>query len=120
MFTEPQSVTIGADTSSLPRVAFGTNSGTFQKDDASVKLTVSHAYQGKRTRRVIRLDSAKIVADPLIEDLNVESTIGVYLVVDEPKNGFSQAEKLDVVKALTTLLTASSAAATVKFLGGES
>jgi len=49
MLTDPQSVTINAVANSLPRVGSSNNSGSFSKDDANVKLEVSHSY-GKRTR----------------------------------------------------------------------
>lgn len=116
-FADPQSVTINAIAKTLPRVSSGVNSGAFQKDDAEVKLSVSHAYN-KRTRRVIRLDHKKIAPDPFTSD-NTEYTMGVYLVVDQPVNGYTVAELKQVVDGFAAYLTASSGARITQLLGGE-
>ena len=118
-FADPQSITIGASTISLPRTGFGDNNGTFTSDDGNVKLTISHSY-GKRNRRTIRVDHRKIAADPLTADANLNYSMSCYMVVDVPTVGYSPAEAKDVVKGLTDLLAASSYASEVKFLGGES
>jgi hypothetical protein len=41
-FADPQSVTINAVAQTLPRVSTEKNAGVFQKDEATVKLAVSH------------------------------------------------------------------------------
>jgi hypothetical protein len=41
-FSDPQSLTINSVATSLPRTAFGTNSGAFTSGDGSVKLSISH------------------------------------------------------------------------------
>jgi len=118
-FADPQSVTIATVAQSLPRTSAEPNKGIYKKDDGTVQLTVSHAY-GKRTRRVIRLDHAKIAADPLQASTNVRLTASVYLVADTPPGyGYSVAEVKSIVDALTGYLTASSGARATQFLGGE-
>jgi hypothetical protein len=117
-FSDPQSVTINAVANSLPRTANGQDSGAFTKDDGTVKLTVSHTY-GKRTRRLLRIDHKKVAADPFTTGLNVEYSMGVYIVVDVPKVGYTIAEQKQIVDALTAYLTASSGARTTQLLGGE-
>lgn len=116
-FSDPQSITINAIAKSLPRVSSGVNSGAFQKDDQEVKLSVSHAYN-KRTRRVIRVDHKKIAPDPFTSD-NTEYTANVYLVVDQPVNGYTVAELKQLVDGFTAYLTASSGARVTQLLGGE-
>jgi len=118
-FADPQSVTINAVANSLPRTSSGVNTGEFRKDDGLVKLSVQHSY-GKRTRRVIRLDHAKIAADPLMASVNVRLNMAAYLVVDVPETGYTVAEAKQIVDALTAYLTASSGARTTQLLGGES
>lgn len=118
-FSDPQSITVDADTMSLPRIGFGLNNGQFQTADGLLKLTVSHAYN-KRTRRVVRLDVKKTAADPLYPDTNKVRTLSAYLVVDTEPEGFSVAEQREFVEGLTGFLTASSSAALTKVLGGES
>jgi len=117
-FADPQSVTINGSANTLARVGFGANSGIFSKDDGNVKLSMQHQY-GKRTRRTVRLDFAKIAADPLISAQNIRYSMSAYLVVDVPVTGFTVAEAKQVVDGLTAYLTASTGANTTKLLGGE-
>lgn len=117
-FADPQSVTISGSANSLPRVSSGVNSGAFQKDDGSVKLTVSHAY-GKRTRRTIRLDHSKVAPDPLISAQNIKYSMSAYIVMDMPQTGYTVAEAKAIGDALTAYLTASTGARLTQLLGGE-
>jgi hypothetical protein len=117
-YADPQSITVGAATSSLPRISSGVNAGSFSKDDGTVLLQVSHAY-GKRIRRTARVTTTKISADPLLTNVNVRLSASAYIVLDVPNQGFSIAEQKDLILGLTTWLTASSAANTVKLTGGE-
>jgi len=117
-FADPQSVTINAVAQTLPRISSGQNSGVFQKDDTTVKLTVSHSY-GNRVRRQIRLDFSKIAADPLMASVNVRLSMSAYLVVDVPPTGFTVTEAKQIVDGLTAYLTASSGARVTQLLGGE-
>jgi hypothetical protein len=117
-FSDPQAVTISGNAHSLPRVSSGENSGSFQENDGSVKMTVQHQY-GKRTRRTIRLEHSKIAPDPLISSANIKFSMTAYVVIDTPVTGYTVAEAKAVADALFTFLTASSGAATTKLLGGE-
>lgn len=119
MLADPQSLTINAVAQSLPAIARGINTSSYQKDDTTVKLTVAHAY-AKRTRRSVRVDFSKIAADPLNSSVNVKYAMSAYLVVDLPPVGFTNTEAKYVVDALTAWLTATSGSNTVKVLGGES
>lgn len=117
-FADPQTVTINAVANSLPRTSSGTNSGVFTKDDGTIHLTVSHAY-GKRTRSTIRLDHQKVAPDPFVSNVNVSRSTSVYIVVDRPVDGYTNAEVKQVVDGLTAYLTASSGARVTQLLGGE-
>ena len=119
MFADPQSVTINAVANSLPRTSSGTNSGVFTKDDGLVKLSISHT-QGKRNRHLVKLDHAKIAADPLLAGVNVKASMTVHLVIDAPETGYTIAEIKQIVDALTGFATASSGANVTKIIGGES
>lgn len=119
-FADPQTVTINAVAQSLPRVSSGTNSGVFQKDDATVKLTVSHNVGSGRARRMLRLDHSKVAGDPLITGTNVRYRGSVWLATDFPSEaGYTPAEAKQIVDALTAYLTASSGARATQMLGGE-
>jgi len=117
-FADPQSVTINAVANSLARISSGPNAGAFQKDDGSVKLSVSHAYS-KRNRRTIRLDHKKIAADPLMPSTNTLYSLSCYIVIDAPTTGYTVAEQKQIVDGLTAYLTASSGARVTQLLGGE-
>lgn len=117
-FSDPQSLTINSVATSLPRVAFGTNSGAFSTADGTTKLTISH-QNGKRNRHVVRVDANKIAADPFAANVNTKVSMSAYVVVDVPSSGYSQAEQKQIVDALTAYLTASTGANVTRVLGGE-
>lgn len=117
-FADPQSVTINAVANSLPRISSGPNTGSFQKDDGTVKLSVAHAYN-KRIRRTIRLDHKKIAADPLQPSTNTLFSMSTYIVCDVPETGYTLVEQKQIVDALVAYLTASSGARVTQLLGGE-
>ncbi len=117
-FTDPQTITINAVAQTLPRVASGIGTGSFSKDDGTVKLSVAH-QNGKRTRRTVRVDHQKFAADPLVSSQNVLRSMSCYLVVDVPLQGYTITEQKQIVDALTAYLTASSGAKVTQLLGGE-
>lgn len=119
MFADPQSVTISGTAVSLPRTGSGVNAGNFSSADGLTKMAISHQL-GKRTRRVIRLDNAKVAADPLLAGVNVKASMSTYLVIDQPETGYTVAEAKAVVDALVAYLAASSGSAVTRLLGGES
>lgn len=118
-FADPQSVTINAVAQSMPRVSSGDNKGGFRKEDGLVGLSFSHSF-GKKTRRLVQLNHAKIAADPFITGVNLRYEARVYLVTEFPETGYTNAEQKQIVDALTGYLTASSGANVTKILGGES
>lgn len=119
--SDPSSVTISGVTTSLPRVSVGDRKSVYQSGDETVTLTVSHLpTKGKGWRRMVRIDVSKIAADPFETDVNNEVSMSAYVVVETPPDGYSPTEALAVSKALTGFLTASSDAAMIKVLGGES
>lgn len=119
MLADPQSVTINAVAQSLPAIARGVNNSVYQKDDGTVKLSISHQY-GKRNRRTARLDFSKIVADPLVPAQNQKVSMSTYLVIDSPLTGLTNVEIKQVVDGLTAYLTASTGAKVTSMIGGES
>lgn len=119
-FADPQTVTINSVAQTLPRVGQGIGTGTFLKDDGNVTMAISHASNGKRNRRRIRLDHRKIAADPLVTAQNLQYSMSVSLFIDVPSVGYTVAEAKQIVDGLTAYLTASSGANVTKILGGES
>jgi len=119
-FSDPQSVTVAGSAISLPRTGIsGPNGSVYTSNDGLTKLEISSSY-GTRNRRTARLTTTVTVADPLVSGTNVVRSSSVYIVIDSPKNGISNADLLAQVLALGVWLSASSGANTAKILGGES
>jgi len=118
-FADPQSITISAVTTSLPRVSTGTNKADYLSADALINESASHSY-GKRTRRVLRVDHSKITADPFIPAQNTKVSMSNYIVFDLPVVGYTNAEALAVYAGFKAQFTASSDLLITKLLGGES
>jgi len=78
-------------------------------------MTVKQNATASRFRREVRLSQKKVAADP-ISGVNKELGVSVYLVMDEPRAGFSDAEIGYLIDALKAWLTSTNYN---KVLGGE-
>lgn len=116
MFSDPQSVTINAIANSLPAIARNEDSSVYQKDDGSIKLTISHRYLNERSRFTVRLDQSKTAADPLVSANNRVYSHSCYLVIDKPIVGYTNSESQLLASGLTAFLTQANL---LKVLGGE-
>jgi hypothetical protein len=116
---DPLSVTISAVTTPLPRTSVEDDRSEYTSADGLIQTIASHDY-GKRTRRMVRLDTSKITSDPFKPTENVKVGMSVYTVFDLPPAGFTNADVLAAWVGFNTLLTASSNANVSKLLGGES
>lgn len=118
-FSDPQSITVSGTTISLPRVSTGAGNSSYTSADGLVTVSASHAY-GRRTRRVLRVDHAKITSDPFIPAQNQKVSMSNYLVFDLPAVGYTNADALAVYAGFKGMFTASTDALISKVLGGES
>jgi len=118
MFADPQSVTINAVANPLPRISTVGSTSVYQKDDGTVRLTISHTGKN-RFRRVFRLDHTKIAADPFAAGVNNKYGMSAMLIVDVPPTGYTIAEEKQIVDALTAYATATSGARVTQLLGSE-
>lgn len=118
-FADPQTVTISAVTTPLPRVSVGDDKSEYLSADGLIRMLASHDY-GKRTRRMLRLDTSKISADPYKPAENVKVSMSIYTVFDLPPAGYTSAEALAAWVGYKTQVTASSDLLISKLLGGES
>jgi len=116
---DPNTITISGTTTPLPRTSVEEDTSKYTSADGLIVLTASHDY-GKRIRRMIRLDTSKLTADPFKPSENVKVGMSVYTVIDLPPAGFTNAEALAVWVGFIANLTATSNAAVTKLLGGES
>jgi len=119
--TDPQSITIAAVTSPLPRTFAEGDESRYASADGLIQLSVNHSTaKGGRHRRLARLDHSKVTADPFKPAENVVVSMATYVVFDIPPAGYTNAEALAVWVGFKTLLTATSDAFVTKLLGGES
>jgi hypothetical protein len=118
-FSDPQSVTISAATTSLPRVSQTGDETVYQSADGLLRLSASHE-SGKRIRHLLRFDHSKLTADPFIPAENVKVSMSNYIVFDVPIVGYTNAEQLAVYAGFKTMFTATSDTLITKLLAGES
>lgn len=120
-FTDPQSITISAATTPLPRTFSSGDESAYTSADGLIRLSVGHSLvkQG-RARRVLRIDHSKLSPDPYKTSENVKVSMANYIVFDLPPAGYTNTEALAVYTGFKTLFTASTDALIVKLLGGES
>lgn len=121
MLADPQSITINAVANSLPRLSTSNNQAIYQKDDGTIKLTISHTNQPKKNRRVVKFEQKKISTDPLVTAQNAEYRQVAYVVFESPVTiGFTITEQKDFAIGLADWLKASTNANTIAVLGGQS
>lgn len=101
---DPQTITVNTVAQTLNRTIPGTTNSVYTTDDEAFTFKVSHQESKGRTRRMIRVDQRVVAADPLTS-VNEYKSLGVYLVIDEPEYGFTDAEIDYVVQGLTTWLS---------------
>lgn len=115
MLADPQSVTINAVATPLPKTQNGSTQNVYTSADGVTTMTTKQNITASRFRREVRLSQHKVVADP-ISGLNKDLGVSTYLVIDEPKAGFSDTEIGYLIDALKTWLTSANYN---KVLGGE-
>jgi hypothetical protein len=116
MLADPQSVTINGAATSLPQTVAGPQQNVYTSADGNIAFTVRQTSSASRFRREVRLSQLKIAADP-ISGLNKQLGTSVYLVIDEPRSGFTDQEIGYLIDALKGWLTSANYN---KILGGES
>lgn len=116
MLTDPQSVTINAVATPLPRTQTGPTQNVYTAADGLTSFTTKQNTTASRFRREVRLSQKKISADP-ISAVTAERGVSVYLVIDEPRNNiFSDVEIGYLIEALKSWTIAANYN---KVLGGE-
>jgi hypothetical protein len=118
---DPQSITINAVTTPLPRTFSAGSESVYTSSDGLWKLSLNHnlVKQGRK-RHLLRFDHAKVTSDPFVPTQNVLVGTAIYLVVDVPPAGYTNTEITQVYTGFKTLFTASSDAVITKLIGGES
>lgn len=100
-FSDPQTVTVDSVAQTLNKISVQGESSIYADADSVYQLKLAHTTSKKRKRRLIRLDHTEIAADPLTAE-NASQNLGIYIVIDEPEFGFTDAEIDDDVQGLLT------------------
>lgn len=118
-FADPQTITISAVTSPLPRTSTEGDEVVYQSSDGLIQMLASHDY-GKRNRHLLRVNHSKLTSDPFIPTENVKVSMSCYIVFDVPPAGYTAAEALAVYTGFKTQFSATSDLLITKLLAGES
>lgn len=119
-FAEPLAITFPPGTAlALPRTSVGKDESEYTTADGLTEVIASHSY-GKRTRRLLRVNTTKMAADPFKSSENVKRSMSLYIVFDLPESGFTYAETLAVYTGFKTMFSANGDNMVGKLLGGES
>lgn len=123
MFSDPITFKVDGGDQPHTRTALGAGVGEFSWTDPATgqvarKVTVKQTTTTKRFRREVRVANSHISPDPLTSN-NAEIGMSVYLVIDEPRYGYSDVQLQNAVSDLASFLTSSSGANTLRVLGGE-
>lgn len=121
MFADPVVLSVGGTNKNFVRTGISPTSGSFTYDDGAGlvrHVIVKQNSTKNRFRREFRVTQDSTFTDPL-SGQTVPVSASVYLVVDEPKAGFTDATLNDIASSMMTFLTSSSQANTFKLLGGE-
>jgi len=108
-------ITPTGDDVTMVAVSRGDMRSRYASPDNTLNLTVSHSI-AKRIRRLYRLDFEKVSADPFTPALNIQVRASAFIVLDEPKRGFSREE----MQGLLVRLVASVLGNGQAFVAGES
>jgi len=108
-------ITPTGDDVTMVAVSRGDMRSRYASPDNTLNLTVSHSI-AKRIRRLYRLDFEKVSADPFTPALNIQVRASAFIVLDEPKRGFSREEMQGLLVRLVASVLGNGSA----FVAGES
>lgn len=115
MLTDPQSVTINAVAKSLPLTKTQDTQRTYTSADGEFQLLTKQNVTKDRFRREVRLVQTIVATDPLTAEPDYKSA-SVYIVIDEPKVGFTDTQLGYLVEGLKAFM---SSGTQTKVFGGE-
>jgi hypothetical protein len=122
MLSDPSVLVIDGNSVNCARISSGQTSDglttIYQNSDRTVTFSVSQKTTNKdRVRVTVRLDVKAVVTNPLNSTDQDYDTNTVYVVMDRPLFGFSEADVEKHVEALKAFLTSTNIG---KLYGGES
>lgn len=119
-FADPQTITISAVTTPLPRTSQSGDETKYASADGLIEMLASHDGGKERNRHLLRVNHSKITSDPFRPAENREVSMSTYIVFDVPIVGYTAAEAQAVWTGFKTQFTASSDLLISKLLAGES
>lgn len=115
MFADPQTLSVNSTNTAFAKTKVGQSESTFTNAAETHAFTLKQNQTKGRFRREVRISQQKVAADP-ISAVNQAVGASVYLVIDEPKFGFSNAE---LEQLWATLVAFGTSANLNKLLNGE-
>lgn len=116
-FSDPQSITVNSVAQSLARGApRDASTSAYYKDDGSYTMLIGNQLRTTRNRFTVRVDHAKLTADPFVSANNIKVSSSIYLVMDVPILGYTNVEIKDITLGLTGWATSGNL---LKVLGKE-
>lgn len=93
MLTDPFSITVSGAAKSMPRVAMGDRTASYQNSDETFKFNMTHrTTKAGRVRHEARFDQRKIVTSPLDSSKQDWDGFSIQINIDRPSYGFTAAE----------------------------
>jgi len=107
-FSDPITITVNAVNKNLARQFQPIPGGpsTFGMADESFKAEISHQIvKGKRERHLWKVTQKAITANPFVPAENVENYATCYLVLDNPRQGFTDVDLQYLVQATASFIS---------------
>lgn len=120
--SDPITITIAGTAKTFSRISTSGSRTVYRTSDGLYDLTVSH-QDGKRRRTSVRINKYSTTSDPFLTDRNVPITTSFYMVFDTEQlviDGTGATDQKDSAVGLFNWLTASTNAALIKIIAGES
>ncbi|DAD51539.1 TPA_asm: coat protein [ssRNA phage Gephyllon.2_4] len=109
MFSDPQSVTIGTVTTSLPRIQDDGLASLYSSPNGLIRLRISHQVNNKtgQIQHLFRLEQDVVATDPFAATgaPQVKKTLSMWFVIDQPPFGFSATDYTNMSAAIQSMLT---------------
>lgn len=120
MLADPQSITYNSVAYSLARVGNTALSAAYRDSDFNFELRTGHSTaKNGRVRSAVSLYQRTVAADPMSPTINAEFTRTLSIVLNEPKFGFTSANRTLFVDTFLDYLRASTDAVPLAVFGGQ-
>lgn len=120
-FSDPITITVNAVATDLDRQFQPIPGGPslFGMADESFKAEISHQLvKGKRERHLFKVTQKAITANPFVPAENVENYASCYIVLDQPRQGFTDVDLQYLVQSVVDFI-GNTAANRDKLINGE-